>query len=208
MATYTIDKIKYGSNTYKLSPEATEIMNLIYPIGSIYMSVNNVSPQTFLGGKWQSINGRFLVAQGSNGASGDEALNITAGLSGGEASHKLTDEESGLPVHGHGGTYTRPTVSSSGKVTAGITGGSHSHNTYYTTANRGSGNTSTRCGPFGSNYTAITTNSETHTQDQPNHTHTLTGGGYTVADAIAQDAANAHNNLPPYLAVYMWKRTA
>ena len=28
------------------------LLDLIYPVGSIYMSVNNVSPQTFLGGTW------------------------------------------------------------------------------------------------------------------------------------------------------------
>lgn len=28
----------------------SHLINMIYPVGSIYMSVNNVSPQTFLGG--------------------------------------------------------------------------------------------------------------------------------------------------------------
>ena len=110
-----------------------------------------------------------------------------------------------LQDHAHSGSYTRPTVSSSGAVTDGITGGSHSHNTYYTTANRGSGNTSTRCGPYGSNYTAITTNSTTHTHNLPNHTHTLTGGGYTVngVQTTAHGTMTTGNagNMPPYRTV-------
>lgn len=38
------------------------IINIIYPVGSIYMSVNNVSPQSFLGGTWVSFgSGRTIV---------------------------------------------------------------------------------------------------------------------------------------------------
>ena len=60
----------------------------------------------------------------------------------------------------------------------------HSHNTYYTTANRGSGSTSTRVGPYGSNYTAIVTNSATPTINAPSGT---TSGNTTGA------------NMPPYI---------
>lgn len=39
-----------------------DLLNMVYPVGSIYMSVNNVSPQTFLGGTWQAFGaGRTLV---------------------------------------------------------------------------------------------------------------------------------------------------
>ena len=33
----------------------TDLLNWIYPVGSIYMSVNDVSPSTFLGGTWERI---------------------------------------------------------------------------------------------------------------------------------------------------------
>lgn len=145
------------------------------------------------------LRGRFPIGAGTSTAT--DATLHTLNQKDGTETVTLKSNESGLPAHGHGGTFTRPTVSSSGKVTDGITGGSHSHNTYYTTANRGSGNTSTRCGPYGSNYTAITTNSTTHTHDLPNHTHTLTGGGYTVANATPQDAVDGHNNMPPFIGV-------
>lgn len=54
------------------------IVNKIYPIGSIYMSMNATSPSTFFGGTWQSI-GAGRVLQGADDAhvAGSE---IEAGL--------------------------------------------------------------------------------------------------------------------------------
>ena len=46
------------------------------PVGSIYMSVNNINPANFFGGKWEQIKDRFLLACGStysNGSTGGEA---------------------------------------------------------------------------------------------------------------------------------------
>lgn len=54
------------------------ILNMAYPVGSIYMSTKNNSPEKFLGGKWIQIKDTFLLAAGSK---------YTAGTTGGEASH-------------------------------------------------------------------------------------------------------------------------
>ncbi len=35
------------------------IFNAIYPVGSIYMSVNATSPETLFGGTWQKLKGNF-----------------------------------------------------------------------------------------------------------------------------------------------------
>jgi hypothetical protein len=59
--------------------EANRILNAVYPIGSIYMSVNSVSPATLFGGTWERIQDRFLLAAGNTYA---------AGTTGGEANHK------------------------------------------------------------------------------------------------------------------------
>lgn len=64
----------------------------LYPVGSIYVSVNDVNPATLFGGAWERIQGKFLLSGG--GASGYEI-----GSEGGEAEHKLTVEE--LPSHTH-----------------------------------------------------------------------------------------------------------
>ena len=72
-----------------------------YPVGSIYMSVDNTSPASFLGGTWEQILGKFLL-------SSDDVLTdgtiTTAGSyhvysSGGEATHTLKENE--IPSHKH-----------------------------------------------------------------------------------------------------------
>lgn len=42
-----------------------ELLNKVYPIGSIYLSVNDTSPASILGGTWEKIQDRFLLASGS-----------------------------------------------------------------------------------------------------------------------------------------------
>ena len=116
----------------------------IYPVGSIYMSVNSANPGTLFGGTWEQIENKFLLAAGSI---------YTAGDTGGEATHVLTTDE--MPSHNHGFKRTTEAVSS------------------------------------GSNYARISS-----TGDAVTDLITNTGGG------------QAHNNMPPYLAVYVWKRTA
>lgn len=71
----------------------------IYPIGSIYMSVNNVNPSTMFGGTWQQIKDRFLLACGdtyNNGETGGAANHTPSGTVG---NHTLTVNE--MPAHTH-----------------------------------------------------------------------------------------------------------
>lgn len=60
---------------------------LYYPVGSIYMSVNNVNPSLLFGGTWQKIEDRMLLGSGSRytlGATGGKAdtLRSIFGLTG------------------------------------------------------------------------------------------------------------------------------
>ena len=66
------------------------MLDNVYPVGSIYMSVNNTNPSTLFGGTWQQIQDRFLLAAGATYA---------AGATGGEATHTLTTDE--MPAHSH-----------------------------------------------------------------------------------------------------------
>lgn len=72
---------------------ASDLLTMIYPVGSIYMSTSNVSPESFLGGKWRALDeGRVLI--GANNT-------YAAGSKGGEVEHTLTVGE--MPSHDHQG---------------------------------------------------------------------------------------------------------
>ena len=73
------------------------LFDLIYPVGSIYMSVNNVSPANLFGGTWERIEGSFLLAATENASS--TGASQSAGTTGGEASHTLSESE--MPSHNH-----------------------------------------------------------------------------------------------------------
>lgn len=126
------------------------LVDLIYPVGSIYMSTNNVSPQTFFGGTWYRIQDRFLLAAGST---------YNAGGTGGSATHTLTTAE--MPYHNHVvKVSTQESISSDA---------------------------------------AWRVAGETAYSD-----HLVESAIENVKDTGGNAA---HNNMPPYLVVYMWKRT-
>lgn len=97
-----VRNISYGSNNptggnngdiYLQSGTTTTIIDLIYPVGSIYMSLaSSADPATlFPGTTWSRIEGRFLLGYGGNYTS--------LGNTGGESAHTLTVNE--MPAHGH-----------------------------------------------------------------------------------------------------------
>lgn len=74
---------------------AAALLNMVYPVGSVYMSVNNVSPQVFLGGTWVAFGaGRTLV-----GVDTSQTEFNAVEKTGGEVTHTLTVDE--MPVHHH-----------------------------------------------------------------------------------------------------------
>ena len=103
------------SNFYTSGSLVSDLLNRVYPVGSIYMSAVNVSPASFLGGTWQAIEqGRMLMAAGSS---------WQAGTTGGAAYHALTVQE--MPAHDHSATET----AAGGHTHEASTGsaGAHSH---------------------------------------------------------------------------------
>ena len=79
----------------------TDIFDLIYPIGSIYINANtSANPSTYLGiGTWSRYGeGKVIVSQNSSESEFD-TLNET----GGAKTHTLTTSE--MPSHTHGGIY-------------------------------------------------------------------------------------------------------
>ena len=97
-----------GFTIASVTPIATVPVNgvvgLIYPVGSIYMSVNNVNPGTFFGGTWVAW-GSGRVPVGVNAS--DSNFN-TVEKTGGAATHTLTIDQ--IPRHNHPVPYVEEAV--------------------------------------------------------------------------------------------------
>jgi hypothetical protein len=84
-----------GAELIRLESMINNVHNTVYPVGSIYMSVNSVSPAELFGGTWEQIENMFLF-----GASDT----ILPGTIAGEAEHILTASE--MPKHKHAASAT------------------------------------------------------------------------------------------------------
>lgn len=75
---------------------AQTIFNMIYPVGSIYMSVSSTNPGSFFGGTWvQWGNGRVPLGMGSNGTTNYTTVQATGG------SETVTLTTAQIPSHSH-----------------------------------------------------------------------------------------------------------
>ena len=166
------------------------LIDLIYPVGSIYMSVNSTSPADLFGGTWEAMPaGRVLLAQGTS----EWGVEYKAGSTGGEHEHQLSVGE--IPRFTPTGTLS----------SAALTG---YQNFWSVTWNDG--------GPLGGasgiisqstydgtpGWVGASTGSQKPGRSSINasHAHKLT------FESIGGDSA--HNIMQPYLSVFMWKRTA
>ena len=147
-----------------------DLVDKIYPVGSIYMSVNNTNPGTLFGGTWEQLQDKFLLGAGSS---------YTNGATGGSATVTLTTNQ--IPAHTHG----------SKTLTGKIDGIMMDDGRTKTINGVFSASTPRQRSWSGTDGDAVRTINFSST-----HEHTSVGGG------------QAHDNMPPYLVVYMWKRTA
>lgn len=145
----------------------TSLLDAVYPVGAIYMSMEATNPSKLFGGLWERIGvGRMLIsAGGGDGQVIDDntykgrgqTTGITAdvtffpvGETGGELDHTLSIAE--IPSHKHDAHIGSQKAFASGNAAG---------------------------------YKDAT--------------------GKKVTGSIGGD--EKHNNMPPYLSVYMWKRT-
>lgn len=154
----------------------------MYPVGSIYLSVNNVNPGTIFGGTWEQIQDRFLLAAGST---------YGGGSTGGSANHTHT---SAAHIH-----------TTAGHVLTVAEMPSHTHGIYYDAnfcaANTGNIN-SWKQGLVNVDAPgAYPTNMpQPYTGGGASHSHGNTG-------STTPGNTGSSSSLPPYLAIYVWKRT-
>ena len=174
------EKFLKGNGEWAEVPKLTklDLLDMIYPVGSIYMSVNSSNPGSLFGGTWEAYaQGRVLIGAGTGTDSRSEQKTFAAGSTGGEYNHQLTVGE--LASHGH-------SASSSSS-------GAHTHT--YKSRNMSGYNWDQGNGVTSSSGSKAITIPSAGT-----HTHTIT--------VNSAGSSTAHNNIQPYISVYIWRRTA
>lgn len=89
----------YTGAQHDLYVTKQQLIDLIYPIGAIYISATLVNPGSLFGGTWVQIKDRFLLSAGDNHAAGAE---------GGKEQYTADD----MPAH----THTRGTMNITGAI--------------------------------------------------------------------------------------------
>ena len=186
----TTDNSTRVATTAYVKNNISETLKKVYPVGSIYMSTVSTNPATLFGfGTWEAMPaGRVLLAQGKS----SWGTTYNAGSTGGEATHTLTVGE--IPSHTHTGSTS--------------TTGNHTHNVTifeYFEGGNGWGLGTYKNGNYwqGARFQGgcnVQKNTNNWVQQTGNHSHTLTIGNTGNGQAF--------NVTQPYLAVYIWKRTA
>ena len=156
----------------------TAILESVFPVGSIYTTTNSTNPATLFGfGTWEQIQGRMIL-----GASSSYAVNST----GGEATHKLTVNET--PAH----THSRGTME--------INGNFSGFNFFRTTTS-----TTTYSGALSAHAAAGGQGGGGPVNCWERLTFKGSDGWSGSTSSVGGNAA--HNNMPPYYAAYIWRRT-
>lgn len=151
---------KFVQKTDGVTDIGNSVIDLVYPVGSVYTTMDAADPATrWAGTTWERFGqGKMLLSANTV---------YPAGSTGGEATHTLTTAE--MPVHRHSLRIQNTVGGSMGNSSdAGITAGTKN---------------------------SINTDTDSHYTNQP-RAISDSGGG------------QPHNNMPPYISVYMWKRTA
>ncbi|MDR1364091.1 MAG: DUF859 family phage minor structural protein [Oscillospiraceae bacterium] len=160
---FDTNKISVGVNTFPSNSNSFEttslyvngksILDLTYPVGSIYLSVSSTSPATLFGGTWTQLYNRFLIGAGSSYSVNSTGGSTSASLSTSNMpshSHSFNATSSSTGSHTHGlarapsgsgykESYGYTTTATREQTTYSDSSGSHSHSVSGTTGSSGSG---------------------------------------------------------------------
>lgn len=179
------------------------LIDKIYPIGSIYLTLQDIDPNSVWGGIWEKIEGKFLIGSDNtypiNTSSGNASITLTEAQMPRHThiqnSHNHTQEAHThtQKSHTHTGSAKRDFVTRDSTKTSGI-------------GEKGSSSGSHHYSP------SIDKNDNWYGVDNVggtsavNNTTTATNKAVVATNQYAGSNASI-DILPPYLAVYMWKRT-
>lgn len=190
--------------TSKIESNNSSIVDMIYPVGSIYMSMNNTSPETLFGGTWEKLaGGRCLMNTGFlDDDPGGGSISVAPDEKGGSKDTPIV-KHSHRFVHRHylnndkqsGGTW----VTQHGYLTYVLNSGvsrfkvapSTASNARYVLGGVKGATSADSCGLTFSSY-----------QNQMEDEYTE----YPMEQCVESYTNNA--NYQPYIGVNMWKRTA
>ena len=169
------------------------ILSMVYPVGSVYISVNDVSPAAFLGGTWEKISQGRVLQGAANGQAAGTAVeaglpNISVSSNGAHTHTRGSMNITGwVGMHGAGADCT--VIQDEGGAFYGSSTLSGYQATFYS-----SGATSEGYINFSADrtWTGSTSSDGAHSHDA--YITDITGKSTTVQ--------------PPALLVNIWKRTA
>ena len=175
----------------------SQVLLAAYPVGSIYTSINDADPAMLFGGTWEQISGKFLLSADSAHA---------AGTTGGAASHTLTAAE--LPSHAHSLNNHTHTVPAHTHSASTASAGAHTHNVprWQQATPTAGGEGRLAQGSIDSSYVTSKAGAHTHAVTVASKPAFATTGA--SGNTGNTGSGTAFSTMPPYLAVYMWKRTA
>lgn len=167
-----------------INSKLSEYWKRIYPIGSIYISMDDTSPaELFGGGTWEKIEGKFLLASDTN---------HEPATTGGQEKVQLSNNN--IPSHAHSNSHTHGAPSGGMPYMVSKDDIKINLDNYREWPKKvSSGGIHIVYAPKGAKY-GIESRSNTGVASPQNT-------GYV-------GEGQAHENMPPYLSVNMWRRTA
>ena len=198
-----------------------DLLDKIYPVGSIYLTMGDKSPADLFGGTWKKLSGGYLYANssdaGNTGGSNSFTIN-PANLP--SHTHSIPSHVHSIPSHTH--SYIRAD-SVNGTTLTENQMASHMHT--FGRSNQGGGKTDWGLVSGGGHGgMVILTNGNGYsdsgyTGGNASHNHGLSSSwqstgatsgntGATSATSGATGSGTAVSIRPTYINVYMWQRTA
>lgn len=168
-----------------LAPAVLQVLQAVYPVGSIYCSYGSTSPATLFGfGSWTKIEGRFLL--GANSTYG-------LGSTGGSATVTLTVNQ--IPAHNH--SASTASAGSHTHTASTASAGAHTHTVSGTAASAGNHSHTITVNSGGAHSHTASSNSagaHTHTRGTMNITGSLMGettpSNYPYSGAFYESGPN------------------